>query len=93
MRSATNKPGVGRGNREESMKAELIDALTAVMEAPSAQVNWAYHYAEYALNEKLSDADLHTQLLYVIGNLDSWRGEVARSSKVVIRAEIKRLED
>lgn len=72
----------------------LDQALQAILDAPPKQVNWAYNYAKHALGmieRGATNRALHHQLLYVIGNLQSWRGETARQAKQVIRQAIQRL--
>jgi hypothetical protein len=93
--------GYNVGNYEEylttlrrrlvGMDDNLRSALRAVLSAPIAQVNWAYHRAEAALAADDEGDALHTRLLYIIGNLQSWRGAEAREAKAVIKAAIKRL--
>lgn len=70
----------------------LDDALRAIIDGQPNQVNWAVNYAKHALGmieRGATNRALHGQLLYVIGNLQSWRGEQARQAKAVIKQAIK----
>lgn len=72
----------------------LQQAIQAVVDGPTSQLNWAKNYAVHALQMMevgATNGALHHQLLYLVGNLGSWRGDTAREAKKVIRQAIKDL--
>lgn len=64
---------------------QIRKALQDVIDGPNSQLQRAKNYAIYALGAELTGEGLVTQLLWLIGNLGSWRGETAREARKVIR--------
>jgi len=65
---------------------EVRDALLLVLH--KCKDPYAKSYASAGLESwRIQDeAGLKTQVLYVIGNVGGWRGEIARKAKKVLRA-------
>lgn len=75
------------------MDDKVKEALEAVVkEAPSTGYNeYARAYAEAALNHPfgvnrvMEGEELRVQLLYILNNLQYWKGERAREVKAVLK--------
>ena len=48
-------------------------------------LNWAVNYAKYGRYAQLNDEDLRTQCLYVLGNMEKWRGQVAKEVRATLK--------
>lgn len=59
-----------------------------VFEAPAGKGlnDYAKSYALRALRDKMEGEALERNILYVLSNLGSWRGEVAREVKQVLKS-------
>jgi hypothetical protein len=53
-------------------------------------LNWAVEYARFGLGLEEGSQEFRTQLLYVIGNITGWRGELAKQVRGVIKQAILR---
>lgn len=67
---------------------EVYSALDKIMRLPSSVgfTGYAQSYANAALIMQMTDRALEVQLLYVLNNLQQWRGEEAREVKKLLRA-------
>ena len=66
---------------------EVRLALGKVMEAPvTGYTAHAQTYALAALQMHMVDEEMRVQLLYVLSNLEQWRGEEARQTKAILKA-------
>mgnify|MGYP001565151008 CR=1 FL=1 len=69
---------------------EVRQALRKVMEAPDTGFTaYAQTYALAALQMHMVDEEMRVQLLYVLNNLQQWRGEEARQTKSILKAYAK----
>jgi len=50
---------------------------------------YAKSYCGAALDLEMIDKELTTQILYILCNLNCWRGEVARKCKAELKAYLK----
>ena len=67
---------------------EVRLALGKIMKLPSSVgfTGYAQSYANAALQMQMTDRALEVQLLYVLNNLQQWRGEEAREVKKLLKA-------
>lgn len=75
-------------------RIDLTNALTIIMEDKAApSLKWAVNYTAHALGMVLlwqdTDADIKTQLLYVLNNITHWRHPDAKSVRGVLKAFVK----
>lgn len=75
------------------MDKELKDALDKVI-----YYQYARAYAKAAIRNphtatEMSGHELAVQLLYVLNNLQSWRGEEARATKLILKKWAKELDN
>lgn len=73
------------------MNAEIKDALESVIDNSTGScASYAVSYAQAAFDHEMEGEALRVQLLYVLCNLDHWRGEEARRVKTVLRTYSKK---
>lgn len=66
---------------------DVRQALNRVMEAPDTGFTaYAQTYAMAGLQMNMTGEELRVQLLYVLSNLQQWRGEEARATKQVLKS-------
>ena len=66
---------------------EVRQALDKVMKAPdTGYTAYAQSYANAALQMEMIGEELRVQILYVLNNLQQWRGEEARATKQVLKS-------
>ena len=70
---------------------ECFEAIIANKDAPA--LNYCVNYAQYGLlmllgRMPLRDANVRTQILYVLNNMTHWRGDTAKQ----VRASLKHHE-
>ena len=73
---------------EEKDRNEIFKLLEIVMnDANGGHADYAKTYAKHAFKAfyEYGDDGLQTQIAYVLSNLQSWRGDLARSTKAGLR--------
>jgi len=72
----------------ESIESALKAARKAVKKNPAAMLGYAIGYSEFYLNnglEYITDIG-RIQILYILNNLQTWKGAEARKVKIILRA-------
>jgi hypothetical protein len=70
-------------------RREVLCALETIMDECSPErgfEGYAMSYAVVAIEHAMSDRELHCQVLYILGNLQTWRGARARECKKILRS-------
>ncbi len=72
---------------DEMKENEVHKALQTIVDHRSEKaVNWAVNYARAGLS--MSGRELHTQVLYILGNIQHWRGLAAKEVRNTLKAYV-----